>query len=452
MEFFVEYGWAIAMIIALIAGVFTGYPVAFLLCGLGIVFALMTGIPLRFLGTVVSKIYAGTLSNWLLLAAPLFIFMGLMLDRSGLAERLLLTLERVFGRLPGGLALSVALLGIVMAASTGIVGASVMLLGVIALPVMIRQGYDPRFATGVTAACGTLGILIPPSIMLVFMGAILQVSVGDMFKAAFLPGLLLGGVYILYIIGVGIFTPHRAPVPDQAEIAKLAKNGQPLVFEVLQNLLGPLFLIVAVLGSIMIGLATPTEAAGIGAAGAMLLAFMTRKLNFSVIRDVVRDTSKTTAMVIFVMIGAACFSAVFKRLGGDDMIEELFIGTGFGPYGLLILMMALIFIMGFFLEWIEISFIVMPLFAPIVASLDFGFEATGLELLVWFAILAAVNMQTSFITPPFGYALFYLRGVAPEGVDIKLIYQSAVPFVILQLICLSALIAFPDIVLWLTRL
>lgn len=452
MEFFVEYGWAIAMIIALIAGVFTGYPVAFLLCGLGIVFALMTGIPLRFLGTVVSKIYAGTLSNWLLLAAPLFIFMGLMLDRSGLAERLLLTLERVFGRLPGGLALSVALLGIVMAASTGIVGASVMLLGVIALPVMIRQGYDPRFATGVTAACGTLGILIPPSIMLVFMGAILQVSVGDMFKAAFLPGLLLGGVYILYIIGVGIFTPHRAPVPDQAEIAKLAKNGQPLVFEVLQNLLGPLFLIVAVLGSIMIGLATPTEAAGIGAAGAMLLAFMTRKLNFSVIRDVVRDTSKTTAMVIFVMIGAACFSAVFKRLGGDDMIEELFIGTGFGPYGLLILMMALIFIMGFFLEWIEISFIVMPLFAPIVASLDFGFEATGLELLVWFAILAAVNMQTSFITPPFGYALFYLRGVAPEGADIKLIYQSAVPFVILQLICLSALIAFPDIVLWLTRL
>ncbi|MEM6656611.1 MAG: TRAP transporter large permease subunit [Pseudomonadota bacterium] len=452
MEFFVEYGWAIAMIVALIIGVFTGYPVAFLLCGLGIIFALASGIPLRFMGTVVSKIYAGTLSNWLLLAAPLFIFMGLMLDRSGLAERLLLTLERVCGRMPGGLALSVALLGIVMAASTGIVGASVMLLGVIALPVMIRQGYDPRFATGVTAACGTLGILIPPSIMLVFMGAILQVSVGDMFKAAFLPGLLLGAVYILYIVGVGVLTPHRAPVPDRAEIAKLAENGAPLWIEVIQNLLGPLFLIVAVLGSIMVGLATPTEAAGIGAAGAMMLALMTRKLNILVLRDVVRDTSKTTAMVIFVMIGAACFSAVFKRLGGDDMIEELFIGTGFGPYGLLILMMGLIFVMGFFLEWIEISFIVMPLFAPIVATLDFGFEATGLELLVWFAILAAVNMQTSFITPPFGYALFYLRGVAPEGVDIKLIYQSSIPFVILQLICLTILVVFPDIVLWLTRL
>ncbi len=452
MDFIVEYSWAIAMILALIVGVFTGYPVAFLLCGLGIVFALMTGIPIKFMGTVVSKIYAGTLSNWLLLAAPLFIFMGLMLDKSGLAERLLLTLERLCGRLPGGLALSVALLGIIMAASTGIVGASVMLLGVIALPVMIRQGYDPQFATGVTAACGTLGILIPPSIMLVFMGAILQVSIGGLFKGAFVPGLMLGSVYILYILGVGIFAPHRAPVPDQSEIAKLARNHGNLFVELLTNLVGPLFLIAAVLGSIMIGLATPTEAAGIGAGGALLLALMARKLNMGVMREVVQDTSKTTAMVIFVMIGAACFSAVFKRLGGDDMIEELFIGTGFGPYGLLLLMMGLIFVMGFFLEWIEISFIVLPLFAPIVTSLDFGFEATRPEMLIWFAVLAAVNMQTSFITPPFGYSLFYLRGVAPEGVTIKIIYRSSVPFVVLQLICLAALVIFPDIVLWLTRL
>ena len=452
VEFFAEYSWAIAMILALIVGVFTGYPVAFLLCGLGIVFALMSGIPLRFMGTVVSKIYAGTLSNWLLLAAPLFIFMGLMLDKSGLAERLLLTLERLCGRLPGGLALSVALLGIIMAASTGIVGASVMLLGVIALPVMIRQGYDPQFATGVTAACGTLGILIPPSIMLVFMGAILQVSIGGLFKAAFIPGLLLGGVYLLYILGVGIFAPHRAPVPDRNEIDKIARTQGNLVVELLLNLVGPLFLIAAVLGSIMIGLATPTEAAGIGAGGALLLALLARKLNISVMREVVRDTSKTTAMVIFVMIGAACFSAVFKRLGGDDMIEELFLGTGFGPYGLLVLMMGLIFVMGFFLEWIEISFIVLPLFAPIVTALDFGFEATRPEMLIWFAVLAAVNMQTSFITPPFGYSLFYLRGVAPPGVTIKTIYRSSIPFVVLQLICLTALVVFPDIVLWLTRL
>ena len=452
MEFFVEYSWAIAMILALVAGVFTGYPVAFLLCGLGIVFAILSGIPLKFMGTVVSKIYAGTLSNWLLLAAPLFIFMGLMLDKSGLAERLLLTLERLCGRLPGGLALSVALLGIIMAASTGIVGASVMLLGVIALPVMIRQGYDPQFATGVTAACGTLGILIPPSIMLVFMGAILQVSIGGLFKGAFIPGLLLGTVYILYILGVGIFSPHRAPVPDRSEIDKIAQKQGNLLVELLLNLVGPLFLIAAVLGSIMIGLATPTEAAGIGAGGALLLALIARKLSFGVMRDVVRDTSKTTAMVIFVMIGAACFSAVFKRLGGDDMIEELFIGTGFGPYGLLLLMMGLIFVMGFFLEWIEISFIVLPLFAPIVTSLDFGFEATRPEMLIWFAVLAAVNMQTSFITPPFGYSLFYLRGVAPPGVTIKTIYRSSVPFVVLQLICLGALVLAPDIVLWLTRL
>ena len=451
MEFFVEYSWAIAMILALVAGVFTGYPVAFLLCGLGIAFALVSGIPLRFMGTVVSKIYAGTLSNWLLLAAPLFIFMGLMLDKSGLAERLLLTLERLCGRLPGGLALSVALLGIIMAASTGIVGASVMLLGVIALPVMIRQGYDPQFATGVTAACGTLGILIPPSIMLVFMGAILQVSIGDLFKAAFIPGLLLGTVYILYILGVGIFAPHRAPVPDRSEIDKIARKQGNLLVELMLNLVGPLFLIAAVLGSIMIGLATPTEAAGIGAGGALLLALFARKLSYGVMRDVVRDTSKTTAMVIFVMIGAACFSAVFKRLGGDDMIEELFLGTGFGPYGLLLLMMGLIFVMGFFLEWIEISFIVLPLFAPIVTSLDFGFEASRPEMLIWFAVLAAVNMQTSFITPPFGYSLFYLRGVAPPGVTIKTIYRSSIPFVVLQLICLGALVLVPDIVLWLTR-
>ncbi len=452
MEFVAEYSWAMAMIVALAVGVFTGYPVAFLLCGLGIVFAILSGIPLRFMGTVVSKIYAGTLSNWLLLAAPLFIFMGLMLDKSGLAERLLLTLERVCGRLPGGLALSVALLGIIMAASTGIVGASVMLLGVIALPVMIRQGYDPRFATGVTAACGTLGILIPPSIMLVFMGAILQVSIGDLFKAAFFPGLLLGALYMIFILGVGIFMPQRAPVPDRSELNKLADRGAPLWLEIVTNLLGPLFLIAAVLGSIMIGLATPTEAAGIGAAGAVILALITRKLNLPVVRDVVRDTSKTTAMVIFVMIGAACFSAVFKRLGGDDMIEELFIGTGYGPYGLLLLMMALIFVMGFFLEWIEISFIVLPLFAPIIKSLDFGFDASGVELLIWFAVLAAVNMQTSFITPPFGYSLFYLRGVAPKGVDIKVIYRSSVPFVVLQLLCLGSLVLFPEIVLWLTRL
>lgn len=440
------------MIVALIIGVFTGYPVAFLLCGIGVIFAILSGIPLRFMGTVVSKIYAGTLSNWLLLAAPLFIFMGLMLDKSGLAERLLLTLERLCGRLPGGLALSVAVLGIVMAASTGIVGASVMLLGVIALPVMIRQGYDPRFATGVTAACGTLGILIPPSIMLVFMGAILQVSIGDLFKAAFVPGLLLGTVYMLYILGVGIFAPQRAPIPKKDDLDKIAHLEGNLFVDLLKNLVGPLFLIAAVLGSIMIGLATPTEAAGIGAAGAIVLAIITRQLNLPVMRTVVRDTSKTTAMVIFVMIGATCFSAVFKRLGGDDMIEELFIGTGYGPHGLLLLMMVLIFIMGFFLEWIEISFIVLPLFAPIIKVLDFGFDATGSELLIWFAVLAAVNMQTSFITPPFGYSLFYLRGVAPPGVDIKTIYRSSIPFVVLQLICLTALILFPDIVLWLARL
>ena len=440
------------MIFALIAGVFTGYPVAFLLCGLGVLFAVLSGIPIQFMGTVVSKIYAGSLSNWLLLAAPLFIYMGLMLDKSGLAQRLLLTLERLCGNLPGGLALSVTLLGIVMAASTGIVGTSVMLLGVIALPVMIRQGYDKEFAAGVTAASGTLGILIPPSIMLVFMGAILQVSIGALFKAAVIPGLMLGAAYVFYIIGVGILTPHRAPVPSATKLyQEIGNQSEHLLVELVKNLLGPVLLIGAVLGSIIAGIATPTEASGIGALGATILAALARKLNVSVLREVVRNTSKTTAMVIFVMIGAACFSTVFKRLGGDDMIETLFLGSGLGPYGLLALMMGLIFIMGFFLEWIEISFIVLPLFAPIVKILDFGFDATGSELLVWFAILSAMNMQTSFITPPFGYSLFYLRGVAPKEVTIQMIYRSSIPFVIIQLICLGAIVVFPDIVLWLTR-
>ncbi|NQZ73430.1 MAG: TRAP transporter large permease subunit, partial [Dinoroseobacter sp.] len=403
------------------------------------------------MSSVALQLFTASL-NYTLLAIPFFILASSFMTTGGVARRIIRFSIACVGHLPGGLAIAGVFACMLFAALSGSSPATVVAIGSIVIAGMRQVGYTKEFAAGVICNAGTLGILIPPSIMLVFMGAILQVSVGDMFKAAFLPGLLLGAVYILYIVGVGVLTPHRAPVPNRAEIAKLADNGAPLWIEVIQNLLGPLFLIVAVLGSIMVGLATPTEAAGIGAAGAMMLALMTRKLNFSVLREVVRDTSKTTAMVIFVMIGAACFSAVFKRLGGDDMIEELFIGTGFGPYGLLILMMGLIFVMGFFLEWIEISFIVMPLFAPIVATLDFGFEATGLELLVWFAILSAVNMQTSFITPPFGYALFYLRGVAPEGVDIKLIYQSSIPFVILQLICLTILVVFPDIVLWLTRL
>ena len=445
MEALTEYFLPISMLVVLVASIFTGYPAAFTLAGVGIVFAFIGGVPLSFLGTVVSRIYGGVLTNWLLLAAPLFIFMGLMLEKSGLAQNLLLTLERLFGRVRGGLALSVALLGIIMAASTGIVGASVVLLGVIGLPVMLRQGYNKELAAGVTAASGTLGILIPPSIMLVFMGAILQISVGDLFKAALTPGLLLGALYLLYILLVSAIRPEWAPAsPD-------VSDGGNLLPRLLRDLLGPVFLIVAVLGSIMSGLATPTEAAGLGAMGGIALAAFARRLNLRVLREVLHETSKITAMVIFVLFGATCFSAVFKHLGGDLMIEEAVVGTGLGPYGLLMAVMALIFVLGFFLEWIEISFIVLPLFAPLIAGLDFGFEGGSEMVLVWFATLTAINMQTSFITPPFGYSLFYLRGVAPPELSIGIIYRSVIPFVVLQLICLLLAVVFPGLVLWLVR-
>ena len=442
-----EYFLPLLMLAVLIACIFTGYPAAFILAGVGVLFAFIGDIPPVFFGSVVSRIYGGILTNWLLLAAPLFIFMGLMLEKSGMAENLLLTLERLLGRVRGGLALAVALLGIIMAASTGIVGASVVLLGVIGLPVMLRQGYQKELAAGVTAASGTLGILIPPSIMLVFMGAILQVSVGDLFKAALTPGLFLGGLYILYILLVGALRPEWAPAAPPNE-----RDKEHLARRLLRDLAAPMLLIASVLGSIMIGLATPTEAAGLGAAGATVLAAFSGRLNFQTLREVVHETSKTTAMVIFVLIGATCFSAVFKRLGGDLMIEEAIIGAGLGPYELIAALMGLVFVLGFFLEWIEISFIVLPLFAPIVGGMDFGFEGGKSMILVWFATLMAVNMQTSFITPPFGYSLFYLRGVAPPEVDIGVIYRAVIPFVILQLICLLLVAVVPETALWLIRL
>lgn len=448
-EFLAEYALALSMIVALLAGIFTGYPVAFLLGGLGIAFAFIGGIPLPFLGTVGSRIFGGVIENWLMIAIPLFVLMGIMLERSGVARRLLLTLQRLLGRTPGGLSISVALLGIVMAASTGIIGASVVMLGLLALPVMLRQGYRPEMACGVIAASGTLGILIPPSIMLVLMGSILQVSVGALFKAALLPGLLLGVLYICWLLFIAWLKPEWAPA---ASTSPEEVDHTPLLLALLRDLLGPVALIVAVLGSIMAGIATPTEAAAIGAAGSLLLAVAARRLDWVTLRGAVRETSRTSAMILFVVIGATCFSVVFKRLGGDYMIEELITGTGLGPYGLLLLLMALIFVLGFFLEWIEISFVVLPLIAPVVELLDFGLGLSGQALLIWFAILVAVNLQTSFLTPPFGYALFYLKGITEGKIGIGTIYRSIIPFVILQVIGLALCIAFPALVLWLPGL
>lgn len=446
-----EYGLAIAMVVALLVGIFSGYPVAFLLGGLGILFAFIGDIPVAFLGTVSSRIFGGVIENWLLIAIPLFVFMGLMLERSGVAKNLLLTLQRLFGNVRGGLAVSVALLGVVMAASTGIIGASVVMLGLLALPVMLKQGYKPEMAYGVVAASGTLGILIPPSIMLVLMGSIMNISVGDLFKAALIPGLMLGGLYTLYLLVTAYLRPDWAPLASEGGESHLSENQLPLGLALLRDLLGPMVLIVAVLGSIMAGIATPTEAAAIGAAGSMVLALILRQLNTDTLRQVCRLTSKTSAMILFVVVGATCFSVVFKRLGGADMIEELITGTGLGPYGLLMLLMGLIFLLGFFLEWIEISFVILPLLLPVVSGLEIE-GLNGSALMVWFAILVAINLQTSFLTPPFGYALFYLKGITQGNVSIGTIYRSIIPFVLLQLAGLALCIVFPSIVLWLPGL
>jgi tripartite ATP-independent transporter DctM subunit len=430
------------MVICLLIGIFSGYPVTFVLGGIGVLFAIIGGLPLAFLKIGVSRIYAGVIENWLLLAVPLFVFMGAMLDKSGLAQNLLYSLERALGRKRGGLAISVALLGIIMAASTGIVGASVVMLSTLALPIMLREKYKPELAVGTIAASGTLGILIPPSIMLVLVGDILQISVGELFLGAIVPGLVLGGLYIGYIVFVALTRPRDAPVSSD-----IAAEGS-LAFALMKDLFAPLILILTVLGSIATGTATPTEAAGLGAICAMILAATNRKLTFQTLSSCVRETGSTSAMILGVLVGATIFGMVFKGLKGDKMIENAILHFDLGAYGTLGLLLLLIFVMGFFLEWVEISFIVLPLFAPIVAGLDFGLEISREQQLLWFAMLVAVNLQTSFLTPPFGYSLFYIKGVAPPEISIRIIYRGIIPFVGLQLAGLALLIIWPRLVLW----
>ncbi|WP_027848155.1 TRAP transporter large permease [Marinospirillum minutulum] len=444
---FIEYMLPILMVVCLLLGIFTGYPVAFVLGGLSIIFALVGDIPLPYLGMMGSRIFGGVVENWLYIAIPLFVFMGLMLEKSGVASRLLLTLQRLFGQVRGGLAISVALLGVVMAASTGIVGASVVMLGMLALPVMFKQNYKEEMALGVVAASGTLGILIPPSIMLVLMGSIMQVSVGDLFKGALIPGLMLGALYVAYLLFMGWLKPEWMPLADPDD---LDTDTTPLALALLRDLVGPVFLMVAVLGSIMSGIATPTEAAAIGALGAMFLAIIARKLDYVTLRDVCYDTAKSTAMIVFIVIAATAYSLIFKRLGGDYLIMDIVSSIGLGPYGLLLSIMLMIFILGFFLEWIEISYVVLPLLLPVISLLDFGM--TTQATLVWFGILMAINLQTSFLTPPFGYALFYLKGVTEGKVKITTIYKSIIPYVLLQVTGLILCIIFPAIILWLPGL
>ncbi|GGI73869.1 TRAP transporter large permease [Shewanella gelidii] len=447
----------IAMFVTFIAFLFTGIPIAYVLGGVGVIFGAvgyfsdeylgtMSGLDLNALGIVVSRIFS-LMENWVLVALPMFIFMGLMLDKSGVAERMMMAMQELFGRVRGGLGITVTLIGIILAASTGIIGASVVLLGLLSIPAMMKQNYSKTFATGIVCSAGCLGILIPPSIMLVIMADQLALSVGDLFTAAVFPGLLLGFVYLIYILGLSWFKPDVAP---------LAQDRRPLTFtviwEVIRAILPPIILIVAVLGSIFGGVATPTEASGVGALGATLLALYNRKLNRKVFHEVLMSSYKTTAYIFSIFIGATLFSLVLRELGGDEFISAALTGLPFGDYGVLIVILVIVFLLGFLLDWIEITLIVLPLLAPVIGELNFDLgTGTGLEqpVLVWFVMLIAVTLQTSFLTPPVGFALFYLKGVCPPEIKLTDIYKGVVPFIMLQLLGLGLLVAYPELALWL---
>jgi tripartite ATP-independent transporter DctM subunit len=373
--------------------------------------------------------------------------MGLMLEKSGVAEQMMRSMQRLFGNVKGGLAVTVTLIGIILAASTGIIGASVVLLGLMSLPIMLKQNYDKPIALGTIAASGTLGILIPPSIMLVIMGDQLAVSVVDLFMGAVFPGLILGTLYIVYIFIFGIFNPEKVP---------LAADHEPIglkdVLRVMVDILPPSFLILAVLGSIFMGIATVTEASGIGALGSIILTITYKRFNFAVLKDVVLNTMNTSAYIFGIFVGATIFALVLRECGGDQFIEDGLNSLGLGPYGLIIAILFIIFFLGFFLDWIEISLIILPLMGPVVMGLDLavdGFGVVNNPNLVWFALLVAVTLQTSFLTPPVGFAIFYLKGVCPPGIKLTDIYKGVVPFIILQLIALSLVFIFPDLVTWL---
>ncbi len=436
---------ALLMFASFITLVFTGFPVAWILGGLAVLFTAFSlvleidlnvpiGLDWYYTSLTVDRIW-NVMENWVMVALPMFIFMGLLLDRSGIANQLMISFARLFGGIRGGLAVTVTLIGLLLAATTGIIGASVVLLALLGLPVMMKQGYDTALAAGTVCAVGTLGILIPPSIMLVLMADRMSMSVGDLFLGAVFPGVLLGGLYITYILVYGFLRPDRAPAADHDPVDWAA------IVALFKAIIPPAFLILAVLGSIFFGLATPTEAAGVGAAGALFLAWIHRRLNRNVMWDVLNQTTRTTAFIFAVLLGATAFSLVLRGLGGDELIERVLLSLPFEPTGILICILLATFLLGFFLDWIELTLIILPLVSPVVANL--GFDP------VWFTILFAVCLQTSFLTPPVGFAIFYLKGVAPEGVDVLTIYRGVTPFIALQVIGLIIIFNWSAIVTWL---
>ncbi len=435
----------------------TGFPIAYVLGGVGVLFGgvgyiadtyfdAVTGLDFLTLGLVVNRLYK-LIDNWILVALPMFIFMGLMLDRSAIAEKMMHAMQELFGALRGGLAITVTMIGVILAASTGIIGASVVLLGVLSLPTMLRQNYSKELAVGTVCGAGTLGILIPPSIMLVIMADQLVLSVGDLFMGAVFPGLILAGLYFSYIIILGIVRPQAAPLSEDRRDLSF-----DVVLNVLKTILPPVLLIVSVLGSIFAGIATPTEASGVGAFGSVLLVAFNKKLSWEVIKSTINETLRTTGFIFGIFLGATCFALVLRELGGDEVIEHMITSLPFGPYGILAAILIMVFLLGFFLDWIEITLIILPLLAPIISKMDFAIEGYGVVSnpeLVWFAILVAVTLQTSFLTPPVGFALFYLKGVCPPEVKLAHLYRGVIPFIILQLMGLLFVVFFPNLVTWL---
>ena len=427
------------MFLALTILLMIGFPVTFTLMGTALCFGLI-GFGWDFFNLLPLRIW-GVMTNVTLLAVPLFVFMGVMLERSGLAEELLDTMGLAFGRLRGGLAISVVVVGALLGASTGIVGATVVTMGLLAVPTMLKRGYQKELATGTVAASGTLGQIIPPSIVLVLIGDIVGVPVGDLFMGAVLPGLVLVGLYILYILIVAFFNPKWAPPIPKEELAAL--TPRILMKKFTRALFPPLFLMVAVLGSIFAGVASPTEAAGVGAVGATLLTIANKRFSLKILQEVMNSTMQLTCMVFIILVGAASFGLVFRGMGGDHLVR-MFLGTishHYGHWTVLAIVMGLIFVIGFFLDFIEITFIHVPVLAPIM--IEFGFDPA------WFCILIAVNLQTSFMTPPFGFSLFYLKAVTPPEIRTGDIYRGIVPFVFFQLIGLLIVVLFPKLVTWL---
>ena len=453
LRYFAEDYLPILMFASLAMLLFSGYPVAYLLGGLAIIFGLI-GYGLDMFALVeffnfLPRIWGQAAENLVLVAVPTFVFMGTMMERSGVANEMLFCCQVLLRKVPGALALAVTVMGTILAAMTGIIGASVTMMTALALPTMLKQGYHQTLATGVIAASGTLGILIPPSIMLIIMADLLSISVGNLFMGALIPGVTLSAMYLIFVSGWATVKPSIAPPlpPDLLHVPS-GELGPLLI----RGFFPPVFLIAFIKGSILLGFATPSEAGAVGAFGAMVLAAFKGTLKWDIVKGVCQSSGLTIAMIFFIVMSATCFAYVFRSLGGDDVVEHLILEAGLGSWGLLFLIMAIVFFLGFFLDWVEITLIVLPVFAPLVAGLDFGTHVDPDWITYWFTILIAVNLQTSFLTPPFGFALFYMKGIAPKEVAIQNIYLGIIPFVLIQVVGVILVLAFPEMALWLARI